>query len=237
MQVPSSHPILGKRLLIITAHPDDESYVMAGTLAANAKAGGQNLLVCGTKGEQGVSHVRLPMTSHELAACRCKELEHAAKILRVTKLVTWNFPDGQLQKHAVAFGKKLFTLAKTFQPEVVVSFGPCGITGHHDHVAAGEVGRKLAKKLQLPFAAAVLPPRVQRNAKAFLYARRKSPNYARTIHFLQPNLTIPINAVVKRRAVCCHKSQMDGRAAFTGFPAYVVTALLAKEYFRIWSPK
>ncbi len=229
-----THPLLGKKLLVITAHPDDESYVMAGTLVANAHAGGQALLVCATRGEKGTAHLPRRIPAESLAKRRLRELQKACKALAVRQHCVCQVPDGRLQQHRGQFTQAILRASKNFGADMVVSFGPCGITGHVDHIAAGKIGRTIARKLQVPFAAAVLSPTLQRAAKHFLASRRYNPHYLSTSRFVMPNLTIRINANAKRRALQCHASQMDGGKLFTGFPKYVVQGLLHREYFRIW---
>lgn len=235
MQAPQQ--LLGKNLLVITAHPDDESYVMAGTLAANAKAGGRTLVVCATSGEKGVAHLTRPMTAGALAQQRKRELHHACAILHVERSCVCHVPDGSVAQHVQTFTQEITKSLKRFTPEVVVGFGPCGITGHKDHIAVGKIARTIAKRLHLPFAAAVLSPKLQRDAKKFLASRRHSSHYQTATKFVQPNLTIRIDANIKKRALQCHQSQMDGGKLFTGFPKYVVHGLLHREYFRIWKPR
>lgn len=228
------HPLLGKNLLVVTAHPDDESYVLAGTLAANARAGGRTALVCATCGEKGVAHLQRPMSARSLARRRKRELKAACAKLGVHHLSICMVPDGQVERHAKAFTRAVLQTCERFTPAVVVSFGPCGITGHMDHVAAGRVARGVARQLHVPFAAAVLSPKLQRDAKRFLASRRHAPHYHATTVFVSPNLTIRVNARTKQRALRCHRTQMDGGRVFTGFPKYVVQGLLHREYFRIW---
>ncbi|MEK7570279.1 MAG: PIG-L family deacetylase [Patescibacteria group bacterium] len=232
MQAP--HKILGKKLLVITAHPDDESYVMAGTLAANAKAGGQSMIVCATAGEKGASHLTRAIPARTLAQRRKQELHAACSVLHVNHVCICNLPDGRLAQRMPAFSREITKAIQSYTPDIVVSFGPCGITGHADHIAAGKVGQGIAKKLGVPFAAAVLSPKLQRAAKAFLQSRRKTGHYKNTVRFVEPNLTIRIAARDKRRALRCHASQMDAGKLFTGFPKYIVEGLLHHEYFRIW---
>jgi len=229
-----THPLLGKNLLVITAHPDDESYVLAGTLAANAKAGGRTILVCATCGEKGISHLQRPMSAQSLARRRKQELKAACAKLGVQHLSICMVPDGQVERHTKAFTRAILQVCKNFTPDVVLSFGPCGITGHRDHVAAGRVARRVARQLHVPFAAAVLSPKLQRDAKRFLASRRHALHYHPTTEFVSPNLTIRIDAKTKQRALRCHMSQMDGGRLFTGFPKYVVQGLLHREYFRVW---
>ena len=230
----AAHPLLGKNLLVVTAHPDDESYVMAGTLAANAEAGGRTVLVCATCGERGVAHLQRPMPAQKLARRRKRELRAACQALHVHRVCTCTLPDGHVASHVRQFKREILRVTRTFHPDIVVSFGPCGITGHRDHVATGRVARAVAKQLHVPFAAAVLSPKLQRDAKHFLASRRHAPHYQATTVFVSPNLTIRINARMKQHALRCHTSQMDSGKLFTGFPKYVVQGLLHREYYRIW---
>ncbi len=57
---------LGKKIFMITAHPEDESYVAAGTLHKNIEAGGGNALVCATPGPSGTSR----FTAQRRGACK-----------------------------------------------------------------------------------------------------------------------------------------------------------------------
>jgi LmbE family N-acetylglucosaminyl deacetylase len=41
-------------LLVILAHPDDESFAIGGTLAKYAAAGARITLICATRGEAGI---------------------------------------------------------------------------------------------------------------------------------------------------------------------------------------
>lgn len=43
-----------QRMLVVLAHPDDESFPLGGTLAKYAAAGVEITLVCATKGEAGI---------------------------------------------------------------------------------------------------------------------------------------------------------------------------------------
>jgi len=43
---------LGKTLLFVVAHPDDESFTSAGTMWQNRLAGGKNYIICATYGKK-----------------------------------------------------------------------------------------------------------------------------------------------------------------------------------------
>jgi len=53
---------LGSKILVFTAHPDDESYLAAGTIYENTRRGGKTFLVCATGGELGSAHLKKPIS-------------------------------------------------------------------------------------------------------------------------------------------------------------------------------
>lgn len=222
---------LGKRLLVITAHPDDESYAAAGTIYKNRQRGGRTFIVCATFGEKGKSHLKKPVSDRQMKNIRGKELLAASKFLRAEKLFALGMPDASLRFHESAIFAKCLAIAEKTKPDFILSFGDDGISGHTDHITVGRAARRVAKKLKLPFAAFALPPRFAQNAPVWLKTRRKHGHYGHPIGFLRPNIKISIDGKIKKRALRFHKSQMDSRAAFAGFPKYAVQALFRAEYF------
>ena len=223
---------LGKRVAFITAHPDDESYLAGGTIYKNAQLDGQSFLLCATRGEKGVAHLRRPTSTRALAARRWRELQACAKVLRIAKLVCGTFPDGGLYTRRPALQRWLGKRLKILKPEAIVSFGPEGITGHLDHIAIAQAAQRLARELRVPYFAFTLPPVFHAEAGKALQARRFSSHYSsKDLRFAKPTLRVPISGAVKRRALRCHTSQLDNGKAFTGYPAYAVRAMLRAEYF------
>jgi LmbE family N-acetylglucosaminyl deacetylase len=231
--VSQSNDILGKRMLVITAHPDDECYMAGGLMYENYRHGGITFLVCATLGERGQSHLKTRVSLAQMKRVRRRELLAAARALHIAKVHTFGLPDGRVAGHAAALYRRIMTTARRVKPEIIVSFGPDGISGHRDHVAAGLAARRAARTLHLPLAAATLPPAVRRAAFSYLMTRRAHGHYKRSVTFQRPTMTIRINGRMKRRALSRHRSQMDGPDAFTGFPPFAVRALLKAEHFRV----
>jgi LmbE family N-acetylglucosaminyl deacetylase len=222
---------LGKKLLFFTAHPDDESYTAAGVIYKNYKKGGRNMLLCASLGERGSSHLKKPVRVSQMKIIRKKELLKAGKFLHLKPLIFLNVPDGQLKRRSASIYRKGLRHAKRLQPEVIISFGPDGISGHLDHITLGRIARAIAKELHIPFISFALPPRVSKNALKYLVSRRTSGYYARRVTYRRPNIRISIDAEIKKRALRIHRSQMDKNSAFTGFPKFAVKELLKAEYF------
>ncbi len=224
--------LLGKKILVLTAHPDDEAYASAGTLHLNRKMGGTNYLICATLGERGSSHLKRRITSAELKKIRKQELIRAAKFLGVSKLLILNFPDGKVDKHKKILLGKVADVAFKYRPDFIMSFGPDGISGHRDHIAVGEIARQVARGLKTKLAVFTLPPKFKRQAEKWLLARRRAPHYKKGIAFANPDLRVKIDPEIKKRALRFHASQMDDENVFSGFPKYAVRELLRYEYFR-----
>ena len=225
--------ILGKKLLVITAHPDDESYLAAGTIFRNYQMGGTNFLVCATYGEKGKSHIKKPITQKSLKFIRKRELQKVKKILHISEVLGLNLPDGNLTQHADKMYFRSLMFAKKIKPEVILGFGSDGITGHYDHKSAGRVARKVAKQLKLPYFAFCLPPKVTSQALDWLIKKRSVKHYSSSISFDEPIFRIKINTSIKKRALRCHVSQLENNNIFTGYPDFAVKALLEAEYFRV----
>ncbi|MGH9535899.1 MAG: PIG-L deacetylase family protein [Terriglobales bacterium] len=127
-----------RRLLCVTAHPDDEAGNFGGTLLKFAAAGVQTLLVCLTAGEAARNRGKA-VDNEDLAAIRVHELARSCELLRIGAHQVWGFPDGKLMEaNFNDITSRLVKLIRDFQPEVVLTLGPeGGITGHPDHAMAG----------------------------------------------------------------------------------------------------
>jgi hypothetical protein len=80
------------RLLIVTAHPDHESFPIGGTVARYASQGVHVTLLCATRGEKGIPGV----SAAETARIREQELRNAAAQLGVTEVRFLDLIDGEV---------------------------------------------------------------------------------------------------------------------------------------------
>lgn len=124
-----------KRMLVILAHPDDESFAAGGTLAKYAHQGVQVILLCATRGEAGIPGVK----PKEAGDIRERELRQAAERLGI-EVYFLGYQDGELAQ------TKPETLLETVacwidlvQPQVILTFGPEGVSGHPDHVTISHI--------------------------------------------------------------------------------------------------
>lgn len=232
-----SRKILGKKILLLTAHPDDESFCAAGTIYENYKAGGKTLLICATLGEKGTTHLKGDFTPSQVKRMRKQELTAAAKFLRISKLFLLGLTDTRLKNCQPILLAKCLKLAKQSHPEAIVSFGEDGITGHLDHITVGRVAKGIATRLQVPFFAFILPPKLLNISQKWLKLKRRNGRYTESpLSFRKPDVKVTINSKIKQRVLRFHKSQMNPPNVFTGYPGYVVRELLRAEYF-VYEPK
>lgn len=119
-------------LLVVLAHPDDESFPMGGTLAKYGAQGARVELICATRGEAGIPG----LSPVETAQIREHELRAAARVLGLRKVRLLGYEDGKLADANPDYVvRQLAALMWELRPQVVITFGPDGISGHPDHLA------------------------------------------------------------------------------------------------------
>jgi LmbE family N-acetylglucosaminyl deacetylase len=125
------------RLMVVTAHPDDEASGFGGSLCLYRDRGVETCVICLTPG-QGASHRGGAHTDHELASIRRKEFAASCEILKVCRGIVLDYPDGQLHRQDLYRVVCDLTLhMREFRPQVILTFGPEGaVTGHTDHSMA-----------------------------------------------------------------------------------------------------
>lgn len=123
------------RMLVVLAHPDDESFGAGGTLAKYAHQGVQVILLCATKGDAGIPG----LNPEEAGAIREQELRQAAKYLGI-EVHFLGYQDGELSKGDPAKLLEHITCwIGLVQPQVILTFGPDGVSGHPDHVTVSHI--------------------------------------------------------------------------------------------------
>jgi LmbE family N-acetylglucosaminyl deacetylase len=120
-------------ILSIWAHPDDETYLAGGLMAAARDAGQRVVCVSASAGERGASDpVRWP--PERLAAVRRWEAAAAMAVLGVDEHHVLGLPDGALVEHHVTGVARIGRLIDEVGPDTIVTFGPDGSTFHPDHI-------------------------------------------------------------------------------------------------------
>jgi len=133
------------RILSVLAHPDDESFVMGGTIACYARSGkAEWYLLTLTRGESSRHRWRLNVSPEEMAALRTKELETAAAHLGVREVFIRFYPDGGLRDlDPRILIREVETLVRELAPTVLVTFDVQGGSLHPDHIVAHHVTKHI----------------------------------------------------------------------------------------------
>jgi len=128
----------------IHAHPDDQDFTVAGTLAKWTRAGSEVVSVIITSGDAGSNDPgRTPQYKAELARLREEEQRQANSILGVGETVFLRYPDGELVA-SLDLRRDLTRLVRRYRPEVVLTGDPTAFfygsdyINHPDHRAAAE---------------------------------------------------------------------------------------------------
>ncbi|RBW70313.1 PIG-L deacetylase family protein [Bacillus taeanensis] len=126
-----------KRILFTFAHPDDETFTVGGTLAEYAKHPDiETIVYSATLGDAGKCGNPPVCSKEELALVRKEELKTAAAILGVDHLLFDTYRDGHLSMLSKDQLKEaVLKVIEKYQPEIVVTFPPHGLSGHKDHHA------------------------------------------------------------------------------------------------------
>ena len=137
-------PPAPRRVLSIHAHPDDQEFTVAGTLAKWARAGSTIVTVCLTSGGAGSNqHTPRDLTREALATIREEEQRRACRVLGVAEVVFLGYEDGMLEP-SLALRRELARLIRRYRPDAVVCGDPTvrfyGSTylNHPDHRAAAD---------------------------------------------------------------------------------------------------
>jgi LmbE family N-acetylglucosaminyl deacetylase len=128
------------------AHPDDESFGLAGTVAKYTKKGVPVDLITATRGEKG-TRLHVP-DGVPTGVAREAELRAAARIMGLRNIYFLDYIDAELDRaDPAAVARKIKGIIEKVQPEVLITFGPDGITGHPDHVAVGQAATAAFREL------------------------------------------------------------------------------------------
>jgi LmbE family N-acetylglucosaminyl deacetylase len=125
-----------KPVLCIFAHPDDEAFGPAGTIAQMAEER-DVYIVCVTNGDAGMNESG---QQGELGSIRRQELRESASVLGVKEVMFLDYIDGTLSNsmyHHIA--EKIKIIVGEIQPEILLTFEPRGMTGHLDHIAVSMI--------------------------------------------------------------------------------------------------
>jgi len=193
------------QVLVVTPHPDDAEYGVAGTVARWTREGKEVIYIVCTNGDKGTSDINVK--PEELARIREQEQLCAAKLLGVREVVFLRHADQSLEDTA-EFRKEIVRLIRMYRPETVVTADPYRrYIWHRDHRVTGQVTLD-----------AVFPYSRDLFAYPDLLEKGLQPHKVREVLLWgseEPNYrsNITDTFATKIAALRCHKSQVGDSAS------------------------
>jgi LmbE family N-acetylglucosaminyl deacetylase len=124
-------------VMVITPHPDDAEFGVAGTVTRWVKERREVVYVVCTNGNKGTSDFNVK--PEELAKIREQEQKNAAKVLGVREVIFLRHEDQGLED-TPEFRKEIVRLIRIYRPETVVTADPYRrYVWHRDHRITGQV--------------------------------------------------------------------------------------------------
>jgi len=185
-------------VLVVCAHPDDESFGLGAILSTLADAGSRLSALCFTHGEASTLHG----VAGELRSIRAAELAAAGAVLGVTHVELLDCPDGNLKAQPLdELASHVTRVAHVVGASVLLVFDHGGITGHPDHQHATDAALRATATLGLPVLAWVIPGKV---------ARLLNEEFATTFVGRGDDdldIAVAVDRTRQLDAIRCHRSQ------------------------------
>lgn len=122
------------RILVVTAHPNDEVSGFGGTLLKYRALGAETFLICLTSGEAATNRGHAKDDA-ALAEIRRAEFAASCNVLKISQAWVLDYKDGALDReNCYRLVGDLVKRIREIRPHVMLTFGPEGsVTGHPDH--------------------------------------------------------------------------------------------------------
>jgi LmbE family N-acetylglucosaminyl deacetylase len=247
--------------MVIVAHPGDEAFGFGGAIASAAATGAYVVVVCATRGWFDTRAYEPPpapggknrdvklgaITWRNLDTVREDELRRSVAVLGVRVVRMLDYAEGELDRadfdHLVG---RIVEPIRMHRPEVILTFGPDGVTGDSDHIVLARAARAAYDRAAEPLAyeddieedqvawrtaklyELVVPP----SAVAGLGDRLPADGYGSRV---EPTLALELGdlAQLKLAAITRHVSQTGSAGPFHDWGSDVRDAWLATEHYRL----
>jgi LmbE family N-acetylglucosaminyl deacetylase len=247
--------------MVVVAHPGDEAFGFGGAIASAAAAGAYVVVVCVTRGWFDARLYEPPpapggknrdlklgaLNWRNLDTVREDELRRSVAVLGVRVVRMLDYAEGELDRaNFDQLVGRIVEPIRMHRPEVILSFGPDGVTGDSDHVVLSRAVRaaydRAAEPLeyeddleedQVAWRAAklydlVVPPSVV----AALAERLPAEGYGSPA---EATIALELGelAQLKLAAISRHVSQTGSAGPFHDWGADVRDAWLGTEHYRL----
>jgi LmbE family N-acetylglucosaminyl deacetylase len=214
------------RIVSIFAHPDDETFRPGGTLALLARQGVRVEVLTFTRGEAGSCGVPPLCTLEELSAVRECEMRSACTVLGLQPPRIFDYPDSRLpETEPETMVAHILSVVQEIEPQVLLSFGPDGLSGHPDHIAVGLWAHEAFRRAE--GLAALYTVAVPQSLAQELAMHQLHPVPDETIA-----LRVDVSSVwqIKLAAMRCHATQISSSPVMNA-PLERQQRFFGREYF------
>lgn len=218
------------RLLVVVAHPDDETFGCGSLLLAAAAAGWETTVACATRGEAGEPAPGTDLGGRSLGEVRERELWAAAGVLGVARVALLDFADSGMEGEPAPgtlcaadpaeVAAAVRTIATEVDPDAIVSLDASD--GHRDHAAVRDASIAVAGERGVPAYLQALPRSLMsRWAAHMTEVRPELEVYLRNADLGTPDeqlalvLDTAAHLEARERAIAVHASQTS---PFEGLP-------------------
>lgn len=215
----------GMRVAAVLAHPDDEAFGPAGTLAMCSDMGARIRLFMATRGEKGRRRGSPPFClPGELGQVRWSELEESCRILGCEPPVHLGLGDKSVDSYGEKDRSKLAGLLDDLDPHILITLGPDGgLAPHPDHIAVSRLARESWELLG-------------RRPRMCYYQRWPEPKTVIRIHGTPPGqLAVDVREYrhLKLKALKAHLTQTQQIHFLWGNNTRVEASLSDTEHFLV----
>lgn len=246
--------------MVVVAHPGDEAFGFGGAIAQAAASGAYVVVVCATRGvfdrrlmERSPApggrsrHYTDPIVWRNLDTVREDEMRRSVAVLGVRVLRMLDYAEQGLA--AAPFDElvgRIVEPIRMHRPEVILSFGPDGVTGDDDHAVIGRAteaafraaGEPLAyeddlEEDQVAWRAAKLYHLVVPSSRLAALGAGAPPAYGSPDGTDTLTLELGDLAGLKVSAIGQHVSQTGSDGAFRDWSDEARAAFLATEHYRL----
>lgn len=219
-------------VLVLTAHPDDESFRCGGLLALLADRGVRVHVLAATRGEGGSCGDPPICAPEDLGAVREDELRCACRALGIEPPRFLDYRDETLA--AVDEGRAVDRVVadmRGLEPEALITWPPDGLSSHPDHVAVSRWATLACERA--PVGGSAAPPALYHLAVPQSVAERLGLTQLHATPDAEIDVTLDVSTVWERKmaAIRCHRTQA-GESPILRAPMERQRSFLGVEHFR-----
>jgi LmbE family N-acetylglucosaminyl deacetylase len=246
--------------MVIVAHPGDEAFGFGGAIAQSASMGAYVVVVCATRGRFDPRlvekppapggrnrHYTNPVMWRNLDTVREDEMRRSVALLGVNVLRVLDYAEESLSTvNQQELRGRLVEPIRMHRPEVILSFGPDGVTGDADHIAISHAvadafelaGEPLAfeddiEEDQVAWRAAKLYQLVVPPSQLASLGEMTPPGYGSPDDVETLTLDLGELARLKLAAISRHVSQTGSDGPFHDWTPEMRDGFLATEHYRL----